>query len=133
SSRGRRWAGAVMMLLGAVLVAAPWVIRIRAEYGPAAKTSAIVLGVLALAGGALAMLPSRHVALAALALPVIAIPIAANPVINAIAVRPSAAGFVQQLPLREDTEVIGVEAYTGSMSFYLRRPVVVVTPDGEEF
>src|SRR5262249_32882618 len=33
----------------------------------------------------------------------------------------------------DDTEVVGVEAYTGSMSFYLRRPVVVVTPDGEEF
>jgi 4-amino-4-deoxy-L-arabinose transferase-like glycosyltransferase len=132
SRRGRRWAGAVMMLFGAVLVAAPWFIRIRAEYGPAAKTSAIILGVLALAGGALAMIPPRFVALAGLTLPVMAIPIAANPVINAIAVRRSAAGFVQQLQLGSETEVVGVEAYTGSMSFYLRRPVVVVTPDGEE-
>ena len=71
-----------MMLFGAVLVAAPWLIRIRTEYGPAAKTSAIVLGILALIGGALAMLPSRHLALAALALPVIAIPIAAPRELN---------------------------------------------------
>ena len=31
------------------------------------------------------------------------------------------------------TEVVGVEAFTGSMAFYLRRPIVVVTPDAEEF
>jgi len=30
------------------------------------------------------------------------------------------------------TEVVGVEAFTGSMSFYLHRPIVVVTPNAEE-
>src|SRR2546430_16699402 len=30
-------------------------------------------------------------------------------------------------------EIVGVEAFTGSMTFYLRRPIVVVTPDAEEF
>jgi hypothetical protein len=29
--------------------------------------------------------------------------------------------------------VVGIEDYTGSMQFYLRKPVVVVTPDAEEF
>ena len=133
SARGRRWAGGVMMAFGAVLVAAPWFVRLRPEYGPAARTSAIVLGALALIGGALALLPRRYLALAGITLPVLAMPLAVNPVINAVAARRSTAAFVRQLPLGPETEVVGIEAYTGSMSFYLRRPVVVVTPDGEEF
>ena len=31
------------------------------------------------------------------------------------------------------TEIVGVEAFTGSMTFYLGHPIVVVTPDAEEF
>jgi 4-amino-4-deoxy-L-arabinose transferase-like glycosyltransferase len=115
SARGRRWAGAVMMVFGALLVAAPSLVKLRAEYGPAARSSAIILGALAIAGGAIALVPWRHVALAGLTIPVIAFPMAANPVINAIATRRSAAGFVQQLRLGSETEVIGIEAYTGSM------------------
>src|SRR6185369_9648761 len=58
-----------------------------------------------------------------------------TPVVNAIAARRSAAQFVEQLQPRigAGTEIVGIEAYSGSMSFYLHRPVVVVTPDGEEF
>ena len=133
SARGRRWAGGVMMAFGAALVAAPSFVRLRPEYGEAARSSALVLGILALAGGALAMVPWRYVALAAITAPVIAMPIVVNPIVNAIALRRSTKAFVQQLRLGDGTEVIGIEAYTGSMSFYLRRPIVVVTPDGEEF
>lgn len=133
SARGRRWAGAVMMAFGAALVAAPWFVRLRPEYGDAARTSAIILGALALIGGALAMVPWRYVALAGVTIPVIAMPMVVNPVVNAIATRRSTKAFVQQLRLGSETEVVGIEAYTGSMSFYLRRPVTVVTPDGEEF
>jgi 4-amino-4-deoxy-L-arabinose transferase-like glycosyltransferase len=133
SARGRRWAGGVMMAFGVALVAAPWFVRLRPEYGEAARSSALILGILALVGGALAMVPWRYVALAAITAPVIAMPMVVNPVVNAIAVRRSTKAFVQQLRLGNDTEVIGIEAYTGSMSFYLRRPIVVVTPDGEEF
>jgi 4-amino-4-deoxy-L-arabinose transferase-like glycosyltransferase len=133
SARGRRWAGAVMMAFGAALVAAPSIVHLRAEYGPAARSSAMILGALAILGGAMAMLPWRFVALAGITIPIIAMPMVVNPVVNAIAVRRSAAGFVQQLRLGNDTEVVGIEAYTGSMSFYLRRPVIVVTPDAEEF
>jgi 4-amino-4-deoxy-L-arabinose transferase-like glycosyltransferase len=132
SARGRRWAGGVMMAFGAALVAAPSFVHLRAEYGPAARSSAIILGALAILGGAMAMLPWRYVALAGITIPIIAMPMVVNPVVNAIAVRRSAAGFVQQLRLGNDTEVVGIEAYTGSMSFYLRRPVIVVTPDAEE-
>jgi 4-amino-4-deoxy-L-arabinose transferase-like glycosyltransferase len=133
SPRGRRWAAGVIMFFGAVLVAAPWFVRLRPEYGPAARTSAIVLGAIALVGGAIAMVPRANFALAAITLPVIAMPLAANPVINAVATRRSTAQFVRQLPVGPETEIVGIEAYAGSMSFYLRRPIVVVTPDGDEF
>jgi 4-amino-4-deoxy-L-arabinose transferase-like glycosyltransferase len=133
SVRGRRWAGAVVMAFGAALVAAPSFVHLRAEYGPAARSSAVLLGVLAIIGGAIALVPWRSVALAGITIPVIAMPMVVNPVVNAIATRRSAADFVRQLRLGAETEVVGIEAYTGSMSFYLRRPVVVVTPDGEEF
>ena len=53
----------------------------------------------------------------------------------AIGERRSAKAFAGALGphLRESTEVIGIEDFTGSMAFYLRRPVTVVTPDAEEF
>jgi hypothetical protein len=31
-----------------------------------------------------------------------------------------------------ETEVVGIEAFTGSMAFYLQRPIIIVTPDAEE-
>jgi hypothetical protein len=34
--------------------------------------------------------------------------------------------------IQADTEVVGIEAFTGSMAFYLQRPIVIVTPDGAE-
>ena len=133
SARGRRIAAAVIIVFGIALVVAPSFVHLRAEYGPAARSSALLLGALAILGGAIALVPWRYVALAGITIPVVAMPIVVNPVVNAIATRRSAADFVRQLRLGNDTEVVGVEAYTGSMSFYLRRPIVVVTPDGEEF
>jgi 4-amino-4-deoxy-L-arabinose transferase-like glycosyltransferase len=133
SARGRRVAAAIVILFGIALVVAPSFVHLRAEYGPAARSSAIVLGAIAILGGAIAMMPWRYVALAGITIPVVAMPIVVNPVVNAIATRRSAADFVRQLRLGDATEVVGIEAYTGSMSFYLRRPIVVVTPDGEEF
>ncbi len=135
SPRGRRVAGAVMMAFGALLVAAPHFAHLRSEYAGAIQSCALLLGVAVIAGGALALVPWRYVALAGLTIPVLAIPMVANPVINAIATRRSAAAFAAQLRPRlgSETEIVGVQAYSGSMSFYLRRPIVVVTPDGEEF
>ena len=34
--------------------------------------------------------------------------------------------------VHENTEVAGVQAFTGSMAFYLRRPITIYTPDAEE-
>src|SRR5204863_5796589 len=66
-------------------------------------------------------------------IPLIAMPLVAAPVVSAVATRRSAAELVRQLRPGPKTEIVGIEAYSGSMSFYLRRPVVVVSPDGEEF
>ena len=132
---GSRVAAIVLLVVGAALVIAPPFLHLRAEYGDAAQLSAIAIGVTCLIGGALALMPRRDIALIALTIPVIAIPLAANPIMRAIGARRSEAAFIEQLRpmVTPRTEVVGVEAFTGSMTFYLRRPIVVVTPDAEEF
>jgi 4-amino-4-deoxy-L-arabinose transferase-like glycosyltransferase len=132
---GSRAAAVVMLVLGLALVVAPPFLHLRAEYGDAARFSAIALGVGLLIGGALGFVTRRDISLVALTIPVIAMPLAANPVMQAIGARRSEVAFAGQLMpvLTPRTEVVGVEAFTGSMTFYLRRPMVVVTPDAEEF
>ena len=60
-----------------------------------------------------------------------AIPIAANPLMNALAVRRSTKALIAQLPQAD--EVIGLQAFSGSMEFYLQRPIILVSPNGDEF
>jgi hypothetical protein len=67
-------------------------------------------------------------------LPVILIPILGNPLMNAVGERRSTRTFIEKLrPYTNGTEVVGVEAFTGSMAFYLGRPITVISPDAEEF
>ncbi len=132
-----RWrvAAGVLVVFGVALMIAPAFVPLRAEYGDAARISAIAMGAAFAIGGALAFVTRREFALVALSIPVIAIPLTANPLMRAIGGRRSEAALIEQLRPRvtPQTEVVGVEAFTGSMTFYLRRPMVVVTPDAEEF
>ncbi len=132
---GSKVAGIVLLVLGLALVIAPPFLPLRAEYEDAARLSAIAIGVTFLIGGMFSFVKWRDIALIALTIPVIAIPLAANPMMRAIGARRSEAAFMEQLrPLvTPRTEVVGVEAFTGSMTFYLQRPMVVVTSDAEEF
>jgi 4-amino-4-deoxy-L-arabinose transferase-like glycosyltransferase len=132
---GSRAAGIVLLVVGLAFVTAPAFLHLRAEYGDAARLSAIAIGVGFLIGGTSAFVRRRDLALVLLSLPVVAIPIAANPMLRAIGLRRSEAAFVAQIrPLVTlQTEIVGVEAFTGSMTFYLQRPMVVVTGDAEEF
>ena len=132
---GSRAAAIVLLVLGLALVIAPPFLPLRAEYGDAARFSAIALGVGFLIGGALGLVSRRDISLVALTIPIIAMPLAANPVMQAIGVRRSEVAFAEQLRpmVTPRTEVVGVEAFTGSMTFYLKRSMVVVTPDAEEF
>jgi 4-amino-4-deoxy-L-arabinose transferase-like glycosyltransferase len=133
--RGRRAAAIALIVFAVLLSAALPLVHLRGEYAGSARGAAIALGATALVGGLVALFAKRELAIVGLSLPMIAIPMATNPLVNAIGVRRSTRAFMAQVaPLvTPQTQVIGVEAFTGSMSFYLRRPMVVVTPDAEEF
>jgi hypothetical protein len=79
-------------------------------------------------------LKRREWLLAALTLPVIVLPLAAHPLLAALGERRSAHSFAAEMQphLTPQTTVIGVEAFTGSLAFYLRRPILVVTEDASE-
>jgi len=130
--RGTRIAAAVLVALGVVLIAGTPFVHLTQEFTAGARVSAYALGACALVGGlvAFAFVEKRWIALCALSLPMIAAPVAVNPLMEGIGSRRSAKALMAQMP---PGDVVGVEAYTGSMQFYLRRPIIVVTPDAEEF
>ncbi len=136
-----RFAAIAVLILGIALVAAPAIVHHRAKIDPViaagVDASALPMGIAALAGAvaAIAFAKRRDIALAALSLPVIAIPLTANPLLQSIGVLRSEKALVSQMKpyLTPETQVIGIESYTGSMSFYLGREIVVATPKGEEF
>ncbi|MBV8517965.1 MAG: glycosyltransferase family 39 protein [Acidobacteria bacterium] len=133
-----RGAAIIVAVLGALLAIAPLFAhraKLQPELAPVVPRVALVLGIAFLIGGLVAAFAKRReLAFIALTLPVMAIPTVAQPLMQAIGVRRSAKAFAEQLApkLAPSTEVIGVEAFTGSMAFYLRRPVVVVTEDASE-
>jgi 4-amino-4-deoxy-L-arabinose transferase-like glycosyltransferase len=126
-----RIAAIVFVILGALILAVPFVhVKMDPEAAAGARQVAIPMGIATLAGG-LAFIKRKDLALIAMTIPIIAIPITANPLMQAIAVRRSAKGLADQLP--KNAEYVGVEDYTGSLAFYLRSRIDVVTPDAEEF
>jgi 4-amino-4-deoxy-L-arabinose transferase-like glycosyltransferase len=136
AAKGFRAAAIAWVVLGIALLAAPLFLKMRPEFLDAAKSAAIGIGIVALVAGIVALLVKRReVLIIALSMPVVAIPILANPIMKAIGERRSAHAFIEQIrpQLGPATEVVGLEAYTGSMQFYLQKPITVVTPDAEEF
>ena len=131
--RGTRIAAALLILLGGATIAALRFVHLRDEFAVGARATAISFGLCALVGGviAFAFTNRRWISFIALSLPVLAIPLCANPLMNGLALRRSTKDLMSRIP--PNTEVVGVEAFTGSMAFYLRRPIVVITPDAEEF
>jgi 4-amino-4-deoxy-L-arabinose transferase-like glycosyltransferase len=137
SARAARIAAALFAIVGVALVAAPFVHvgKMSAEVAAGVQSSALAMGIVTLVGalGAIVFAKRREIAIAALSLPIIAVPITANPLLQSIGARRSARAFVAQLAPYAGREVVGIGDYTGSMQFYLRKPIVVVTPDAEEF
>ena len=127
----------VMAVLGALVVAAPFFIKkMDPAFATEVKRAAWVLGAFLLISGIVAIVTkSREIATIALSIPILAIPIVTTPVMRGIALRRSEKQLATQLLPRVSarTEVIGVEAFTGTLSFYLRKPVTVASDDGEEF
>lgn len=134
-----RAAAAVTSGFGVVLLIAssmPRLVgRMRPEIAPAARMAALILGALLLLGGLVALfVKRREVAFLALSLPVVALPVVSTPLMHALGERRSARSLVASIRghLTPQTQVIGVEAFTGSLAFYLRRPIVVATDDADE-
>jgi len=131
-------ASIVFIVLGAILLTAVLFldrVKMRPEQLAVADETAIGFGIAFVVGGLGALLVRRRdLALIALTLPIIALPVLANPMLRAIGERRSAKSFVAELQphLDAQTQVIGVEAFSGSLRFYLRRPVTLVTEDASE-
>ena len=124
---------------GALLVVAAFIPeligRVRPEQVEATRMTAIGLGVALLAGGIVAALARRPaIAVMGLSLPVIAIPLVSNPLLHALGERRSSQSLAMQIApaMTADTPVIGIEAFSPSLAFYLRKPLVVATPDASE-
>jgi hypothetical protein len=89
-----------------------------------------------LVGGAIAALVRRReIALVGLALPLLTFPMTTNTLIATLAEQRSAQELARELSpwISRDTDIIGVEAFTGSMGFYLDRRITVVSSDGSEY
>jgi 4-amino-4-deoxy-L-arabinose transferase-like glycosyltransferase len=133
-----RAAAIIITILGAILFAASFFgarVKMRPELAEAAPDAALAMGIAFIIGGVAALVSKRReVVLAALTIPVISIPLLANPVMHAIGERRSAKEFVRELAphVTPSTQIIGVEAFSGSLAFYLRRPLIVVTSDASE-
>lgn len=109
--------------------------KMKPELLEVAPYTAVALGCALAIGGALALFGKRRdLVLIGLTIPVIAMPLLTAPLLRAIGERRSAKSFVEELAPRvtPETQIVGVEAFTGSMAFYLRRPIVVVSEDASE-
>ena len=137
-ARTRVTAIVLLATSGVLLLIAPLVlprIKMQPEIANFADEVAIALGVAFALGGIVALFAKRReLTLVALSLPMIAIPLLAQPLILGVAERRSTKAFVEALRphLSPRTPVIGVEAFTGSLAFYLQRPIVVVSEDASE-
>jgi 4-amino-4-deoxy-L-arabinose transferase len=137
--RGARVAAGVMIVLGAILLLGPelpvWQ-KMKPDLAPAARSTAFLLGgSLAVAGVVAWFARNRIARLAALALPIALIPLTSHPIMTVIAERRSARELIAEMQpyVGATTDVVGVEAFTGSMAFYLDKPITVVSTDGSEY
>jgi len=130
----RRWeksraAAMVMAIFGALILAA-----LPFTHLPFGAGTAIILGCAALLFGLIAIFVRGPFALIALTVPMLLVPLTTGGVMRSLAGRRSEKALAADIRplLQPDSEIIGIEAFTGSMAFYLQRPIVIVTPDGEE-
>jgi 4-amino-4-deoxy-L-arabinose transferase-like glycosyltransferase len=133
-----RGAAMVLSFFGALLIVASFFVhrtKLKPELMVIADETALALGVVFALGGLIALFAKRReLVFAALTLPAFALPLVTTPMLRAVAERRSTKAFVDELrpQLTPSAEIIGVEAFTGSMMFYLQRPITVVTEDASE-
>ena len=131
AARRVSWRAAAIALaaFGALLLGAlPF---IHLPYGAG---TAIILGAAALICGLAGVFLRGPLGLIAVSIPMLAVPLLTTGALRELGWRRSTKALIAEVRplLKPDTEVIGIEAFTGSMAFYLQRPIIIVTPDGEE-
>jgi 4-amino-4-deoxy-L-arabinose transferase-like glycosyltransferase len=133
-----RAAAIVLASLGVLLLAGSFFAhrtKMRPELAAVADETALAFGLAFAIGGFVALFAKRRdLVFIALTIPTIALPLLADPLLDAIGQRRSAKEFVAELAphVTPATQVIGVEAFSGSLAFYLQRPLIVVTRDATE-
>ena len=135
--RGAATALLLYAILGGVLLGAVGgsYIKVRGGVQPPERNAAIFFGVVLLGSGVAGMLARRNrgVVFATLALPMLLIPIAVAPVLDRVANRRSSEQLAHQILAKHAVRrVYAVRAYSGSLSFYLQQPVVLLTDDASE-
>lgn len=102
---------------------------------PAARHTALLLGLLMLGSALLAWLFARRrkVSIPALALPVALFPLVAAPLVNGFAGERSARDLAAALRphLAAGARIVGIETFPASLTFYLNRPIDLSTLDAE--
>src|SRR5262249_18167098 len=129
----RRWekqrvAAIAMAVFGALILGAIPFVHI-----PFGTETAVLLGAVALACGLVAIFTRGAIALIALSLPMLMIPASSAGVMQSIADRRSTQSLISALRPYATADVVGTQAFTGSMAFYLQKPIILVSPTGEEF
>lgn len=99
------------------------------------RMTALALGALMMAAGALAWLVAGRpiLAVTALGLPSALLPLVAQPLLVTVAESRSARDLAAELRphLRPDTEIVGIESFSPSLTFYLGRPIHVSSSTGQ--
>ncbi len=138
---GVRPTAAVLCAIGGVLLAMSgtipsWIPAASVQVAAQIPRTAIMLGVVCCGAAGLAWVAAanRGAALLALSLPVAAIPFASTALMGAIGNDRSAQALADAIAHVADseTEIVGVEAFPPSLSFYLRRTITLATRDGSE-
>ena len=136
NERMTKAAAVALAALGGVLLIGIPRVHLRPEYAMQATQAAYLLAPIAIASGVVAFfLRKREAGIAALTVPLLLIPIVTNPLMQALALRRSEQALATAIGphIGPSTPIIGLEAFSGSLAFYLQRPIIVVSPDGEEF
>jgi len=129
----RRWekqraAAIALAVIGVLMLAAIPFVHI-----PFGGGTAIIIGAAALICGVIAIFTRGAPALIVLSIPMLLIPIVTGGVMRSIAGRRSEKAFVSDLrPFVGNGDVVGIQAFTGTMAFYLQRPIILVSRNGEE-
>ena len=137
---GARAGAVALAAIGAFLVAVsgliPGWVPASAAVAAAIPGTALALGAVCLAAGALAWLAASHrgILLLCLSLPVAAIPVVSRGLMDAIGDDRSALEVARAIEAvaGSSARVIGVEAFPLSLPFYLRHTLLLSTADGSE-